>query len=55
MGGVVGGVGGHHAGHGDDIEDAHESEAVGRGQLGVDVGVRGEGDDLEADAVEPIK
>ncbi len=50
MGGVVGGVGDHLACHGDDVEN-REAEAVGRGQLGVDVGVRGGGDDLEADVV----
>jgi hypothetical protein len=48
----VRGVGGHLGGHGDDVEDAGDAVAVERGQLGVDVVVRGGGEELEADAVE---
>jgi hypothetical protein len=52
VGGVVSGFGSHLAGHGDDVEDARDDEAVGRGQLGVDMNVRRRRDELEADAVE---
>ena len=52
VGGVVGGFGGHLAGHGDNVEDARDTKAVGRGQLGVDVDVHTRRYDLEADAVE---